>query len=985
MAKQTKKVTDNQVVDNQIALDLSESATKTVVDTKPATKTTKKSATKSTPKSEKSTEAKIEEDVETTKEDKAPALDTDPSPKPKKSRTKKAKVEEPKSVSDTSAVDTIVDNSKSSKKSSKSKTQDFVVETQSVVEENVEDKKSNKQEDKEDKKQEEIRKPRILTPEEVNPRLKKEKEKEAKRSRKSKKKKLDLEKVARFTPNTKTGLTADQVKQRTNQGLTNRVEDKNVKTYRRIFFGNIFTFFNLLVFGVAGALIAVGAWTNLMFLVVTICNITIGIIQEIRAKKTIEKISLVSAPTASVLRDSYKHEISVNDIVLDDIIYFSTGKQICTDCKLLEGEVEVNESLLTGESVAIKKRKGDILYSGSFIASGKCTALVERVGEFNYTAKLSAKAKEYKSAKSELLKSLNLVIRCIGAVIIPLAILMYYNNYQQSGVISETIKKTAGSIIGMIPAGMFLLTSMALAVGVMKLAKKRTLVQDLYSIEMLARTDVLCLDKTGTITDGSMKVNSVIQLTNVNHTINDIMGSMLTALEDNNQTSRALATYFGYSKEFTKQIVLPFSSSRKLSAVTFKNGETYVFGAPEYVLKEKNPDVDPLVKQYASKGFRVILLAKCEGTLEGDKVPAKRTPICIIVIEDHIREEAAKTIKWFKDNGVQIKIISGDNPITVSEVSKRVGVENAEKFISLEGLTEQQVAEAADKYTVFGRVSPEQKMYLVKALKGKGHKVAMTGDGVNDILAMKESDCSIAMASGSEATRNVSHLVLLDSNFASMPSVVAEGRRVINNIQKSSSLFLMKTFFTIFLSIFCLIVKTQYPFNTNQIMMLETFVIGVPAFFLSLQPNKEKIQGKFLSNLICNSLPGAIIFTLNVIICFYYNKYASYAGEYYETIASLLVTMSGLLVLFKLCKPFDFYRAFMYIAMIFCCVLVMAVPFLYKFFGYANILNMSFTNWLFILCLVQFSYPLYANIVNIVNKIRFSGENNNQVNNTPKY
>ena len=339
MAKQTKKVTDNQVVDNQIALDLSESATKTVVDTNPATKTTKKSATKSTPKSEKSTEAKIEKDVETTKEDKAPALDTNPSPKPKKTSTKKAKVEEPKSVSDTSAVDTIIDNSKSSKKSSKSKTQDFVVETQNVVEENVEDKKSNKQEDKEDKKQEEIRKPRILTPEEVNPRLKKEKEKEAKRSRKSKKKKLDLEKVARFTPNTKTGLTADQVKQRTNQGLTNRVEDKNVKTYRRIFFGNIFTFFNLLVFGVAGALIAVGAWTNLMFLVVTICNITIGIIQEIRAKKTIEKISLVSAPTASVLRDGYKHEISVNDIVLDDIIYFSTGKQICTDCKLLEGEV----------------------------------------------------------------------------------------------------------------------------------------------------------------------------------------------------------------------------------------------------------------------------------------------------------------------------------------------------------------------------------------------------------------------------------------------------------------------------------------------------------------------------------------------------------------------------------------------------------------------------------------------------------------------
>ena len=703
-----------------------------------------------------------------------------------------------------------------------------------------------------------------------------------------------------------------------------------------------------------------------MFLVIITCNIVIGIVQEIRAKKTIEKISLVSAPTATVLRDGYKHEIPVDEVVLDDIIYFSTGKQICADCKLVEGEVEANESLLTGESVAVKKKKGDLLYSGSFIASGKCTARVERVGEFNYTAKLSAKAKEYKKPKSELLKSLNIVIRCIGVIIIPLAILMYYNNFNELGVISDTIKKTAGSIIGMIPSGMFLLTSVALAVGVIKLAKKHTLVQDLYSIEMLARADVLCLDKTGTITDGSMKVNSVIQLKDVNHTINDIMGSMLTALEDNNQTSRALATHFGYSKEFTKSVVLPFSSARKLSAVTFKNNETYVFGAPEFVLKEKNAEVEKLVKQYASKGFRVILLASCQGSIEGDKVPLKRTPIAIIVIEDHIREDAAETIQWFKDNAVQIKIISGDNPITVSEVSKRVGVENAEKFISLEGLNEQQVIDAADKYTVFGRVSPEQKMILVKALKNKGHKVAMTGDGVNDILALKEADCSIAMASGSEATRNVSHLVLMDSNFASMPSVVAEGRRVINNIQKSSSLFLMKTLFTMFLSVFCLILHTQYPFNTNQVLLLETCVIGIPAFFLSLQPNKEPIQGRFLPNLITSALPGAIIFTLNVIAMFVFDSIVGTSGQF-ETMGSLVVTMAGFLVLFKLCKPFDIYRSCLFAGMVVVSVLVLAfMP--WSFFDYTR-LNLQ--NVLYMLVVVQFSYPLYANIVNLCNKIRF--------------
>ena len=945
-------------VENNAIKTAEKSTTKKSTTSKSGAKKTsnKKSTTKKSGATKKGSGSKASGSKTTTKK-------TTKKPQEKKVEETVTEVTEPVKPIEEVSVEVATENTKAltSNKPNKKKVKDK--KKKAKAEKNIE---AGAQEDK----IEEIRKPRILSPEEVNPKLKKQQEQKEKQEKKKKRRKgFDIEQVERFEVTAKQGLNAEQVQKRIDEHLTNKVENKNVKTYKSIFFGNIFTFFNMLCFVVAGALIAVGAWTNLLFLAIILCNIVIGIIQEIRAKKTIEKISLVSAPTATVVRDGHKQDISVDDVVMDDVIFFTTGKQICADCHVIEGEVEVNESLLTGESVAVKKRKGDMLYSGSFISSGKCTAVVDRVGEFSYTAKLSAKAKEYKKAKSELLRSLNLIIRCIGIIIIPLAILMFYNNYNELGVISATVKQTAGSIIGMIPAGMFLLTSVALAVGVVKLATKRTLVQDLYSIEMLARTDVLCLDKTGTITDGTMKVNSVIQLADVNHTVGDIMGSMLTALEDNNQTSRALATHFGYSKEFTKDIVLPFSSARKLSAVTFRNGETYAFGAPEFVYKEKNAEVDKLVKQYAQKGFRVILLVKCDGKIDGDKLSAKRKPVAIIVIEDHIREDAAATLQWFKDNAVQVKIISGDNPITVSEVSKRVGVENAEKFISLEGLNEQQVIEAAEKYTVFGRVSPEQKMILVKALKNKGHKVAMTGDGVNDILALKEADCSIAMASGSEATRNVSHLVLLDSNFASMPSVVAEGRRVINNIQKSSSLFLMKTFFTMFLSIFCLIMRTEYPFNTLQILLLEYFVIGIPSFCLSLQPNKDPIQGKFLSNLICNSLPGAIIFTINVIACFFIDRIVGTGGQF-VTMASLLVTFSGLLVLFKLCKPFDIYRTFLYCAVIaLCAVALLVVP--WSFFEYVS-LNLQ--NSLFVLCLVQFSYPLYANIVNLVNKLRFSSK-----------
>lgn len=783
--------------------------------------------------------------------------------------------------------------------------------------------------------------------------------------KRKKNKKVPINKLTRFNPSYKTGLTSAQVEQRIMEGYSNEVKDKNTKTYGAIFFTNIVTFFNILCFIVAGALIWVGSGlSNIFFMVIVIANMAIGIIQEIKAKKTIEKIKLVTSPIAKVVRDGYLTDISTDKIVLDDIVYFESGKQICADCVVTDGEVEVNESLLTGESIAIKKKKGDKLLSGSFIVGGKCYARVTEVGNETYTSKLSEKAKKYSKPKSELLQSMKIIIRSVGIVIIPLAILMFINNQQSGYNLTQTIEKTAASVIGMIPAGMFLLTSMALAVGVVKLAGKRTLVQDLYSIEMLARTDVLCLDKTGTITDGTMKVSNVIPLdTKVVKQFDDIIGSMLTGLDDNNQTSRALISRFGYSKAYQTEEVLPFTSDRKLSAVTFKNGETYAFGAPEFLMKTRGKELDKLIDNYASKGFRVLLVCKCEGTIQNGKLSQNKTPIALIVIEDHIREDAVETIAWFKENGVTIKIISGDNPLTVSEVSKRVGVDGAEKYINLEGLNEQQIIDAVDNYTVFGRVTPEQKAILVKALKNKGHKVAMTGDGVNDILALKEADCSIAMASGSEATRHVSHLVLLDSNFSSMPSVVAEGRRVVNNVQNSSSLFLMKTIFTILLTLFCLVLSEGYPFEPSQVLILETCVIGIPSFFLALQPNTNKINGSFLTNLLIKSLPAAIIFFLNVLACFVLKRLDIIPASVYPTMASLAVTFTGVLVLLRICKPLDIYRGILFAGVLILITLVLT--FAYNIFNYVS-LNIS--DILFIIVFVETSYPVYSTLVKFFDK-----------------
>jgi len=768
--------------------------------------------------------------------------------------------------------------------------------------------------------------------------------------------------VRRIKTDHNIGLTTDQVNERITKGQTNETPNQSVKTYKRIFFENTITFFNLLCIAIAISLICVGAWSNCLFMVIIIVNTAIGIIQEIKAKKTIEKLSLLTAPAVKAMRDGAEVTLTTNEVVIDDILILSNGKQIVADSRIVEGSIEVNESMLTGESLPIKKKVGDVIYAGSFVVSGNCKARVEKVGKNNYIQQLAAKAKQYKRPKSELFTSLKMIIKVIGIIIIPIAILMYLNNYTSTGSIVETITRTAGSIVGMIPAGMFLLCSVALTVSVIKLARRKALVQDLYCVEMLARVNVLCLDKTGTITDGTMKVYNCLQLNNTQYTLKRIMGSMLSALGDNNQTSQALINYFGYNKELKPTATVPFSSARKLSAVTFENAGTYIMGAPEFVIPNcQDEKLNNMVEQYAKDGYRVLLLAHSTSPIVKDNPPSNRTPVALLVLEDRIRDDAISTIAWFKENGVKVKIISGDNPLTVAEIAKRVGVDNTESFINLEGLNEKQVIAAANKYTVFGRVTPEQKAILIKAIKAGGNTVAMTGDGVNDILALKEADCSIAMASGSEAVRSVSHMVLLNSDFGSMPETVLEGRRVINNVQKSSSLFFMKTIFTIVFSIICLIIRSPYPLTTVQMLLLETCVIGIPSFFLAFLPNDKPVSGKFIYNLIRNALPGAITLILNISAVYLFVHLTSGSisanQELISSMATITITFTGLGLLIRLCKPWTVLTGFLFGTMALACILgIILLP------GFFEISAINLTEKLFVIILAIVS-PTLINII----------------------
>ena len=788
--------------------------------------------------------------------------------------------------------------------------------------------------------------------------------------------------VERFNPDVSIGLSTEQYEARVMAGLANTGNTGSTKTVGGIILSNVVTFFNLLNFLIAAWIISSGAHIkNLAFLFVVTANITIGIIQEIRSKRTIDKLSLLSAPTALVVRDEIEVEVAVSDVVIDDILRLSAGRQIPTDAVVRSGQVEVNESLLTGESDAIVKKVGDPLYSGSFVISGSCYAQTVAVGKDIYIEKLSDQARKYRKPKSELLGSLKLLIRIIGVLILPIAGVLFYmmaqnnNITEMSGeVYRQAVLSTTGAMIGMIPSGLFLLTSMALAVGVIRLAQNNTLVQELYCIEMLARVDMLCLDKTGTITDGTMSVHSVIEFKNeTGLTLKNIISAMLNAEDDHNLTSRALMERFGTAKKIRFSNHISFSSQRKFSAVQFDRYGTFVLGAPEFVIKDENYDaILGEVNKQAAAGYRVLVVAHSKGKIVDQRVDGKLNAIALIMIEDTIRPDAIETIEYFKQHGVGIKVISGDNPMTVSRISQRAGIQGADKYISLEGATDKDVVRYAAQYTVFGRVNPNQKKILIQALKNEGHTVAMTGDGVNDILALKEADTSIAMASGSEAARNVAHLVLLDSNFSSMPKVVAEGRRVINNVQRVSTLFLTKTIFSLLLAIMAIIRKGEYPIQPVQLALIDYLVIGVPSFFLALEPNNKQVKGKFLWNIIRSSLPGALVVLINSLIIFALAPALNMDSAVTSTLIVITATVTCLMVLLRVSLPFNTMRKVLFLTM--CTLFVLAVLFIPNYLEFVPFFKLSIMpnspildtgQILLILVLAQATYPMMYIVANI--------------------
>ena len=817
-------------------------------------------------------------------------------------------------------------------------------------------------------------------------------------SRKKNKKGVPPSDVPRFNADAEEGLSKSQVEERQEQGLVNRAQKKYSKTYKSIFISNICTFFNLLCLLAALALLSAHApITQFTFVLIFLCNICMGIIQEIRAKKKIDRLSILSSPTARVIRDRKKREIPISEIVLDDILLLGAGQQVPADCIMLDGAAELNESLLTGESVPVKKENGETLYAGSFVASGHCAVRVDKIGEDTYISKLTARAKKYKRPNSEIMNSINLFIKVIGFIIIPIAIFMFLTNFKNLGgswadiragggffatlfsnnpTLNDTIQKTCSVVIGMIPSGLLLLTTVALSVGMIRLAKYNTLVQDMYSLEMLARVNVLCLDKTGTITDGRMKVSDCVLLNNATeYSVDDILGSMLASLKDNNQTSIALYERFGHSSALQASAILPFSSARKLSAVTFGEAGTFAMGAPEFVLKPMPIRVEKIVKQYAQMGLRVLVLAHSPAQIQGDKLPTVFRPIAIITLSDNIRPDAIETIKWFRENDVAVKVISGDNPVTVSEVARRAGIKNASQFLSLEGLSDIEVENAANQYTVFGRVTPEQKAILIRSIKKAGNTVAMTGDGVNDILAMKEADCAVSVASGSDAARNVSNLVLQDNNFGSMPKIVNEGRRVINNIKDSASLYIMKTLLTMLLALVCIFTGSAYFFTTNNMLMFEVLISAIPSFVLSLQPNTNRVKGKFIPFVVSRAMPGAFTMAFGILALYIINQtslsslfeFTNAAGEtetVYNAMLMMSLTFTGLVMLFRICQPLNLIRTTLFFCMTALCVTVLAVPVLGNivYEGW-DALKFNLTQILLLVVIVQAAVPISSILI----------------------
>lgn len=701
-----------------------------------------------------------------------------------------------------------------------------------------------------------------------------------------------------------TGLSSEEVQRQRELGNVNVVTEKVGKSYGRIIADNLLTYFNLVYLIVTIVLISLGSIANLTFLFIVIPNVLIAIVQEIRAKRTVEKISVTTEPRATVVRDGKLMEIDVSDIVVGDVMKIEMGKQVLSDSVVISGFAEANESMLTGESDAIKKQAGDRVLAGSFLVSGSIFVKVEKVGKDNFVHKIESAAKGFKAPASHLFRDLNNLIKYIGMLLIPVAIGVCVSNYFAYGADGWTkiIEKTCGPVIGLIPAGMYLLVTVTLTLSVIILSKKRTLVQDMYSIEMLASADVVCLDKTGTITDGTMCVTAFEALSATPcDEIKRIMALVEGSEESINNTSRALIEYFG-TESCPIIDKVPFSSKRKYSAVTLEGYGSFAIGAPHFVPCPVSEELEEKIRLHAAEGERVLLLARL------DSLGGEGEAIAMIAIADRIRPAAKDTIAKFQEQGVTIKIISGDHAATVSTIAARVGVKNADRYVSCEDLSDEELEALAEEYAVFGRVTPEQKVLLVKKLKSLGHVVAMTGDGVNDTLALKESNCAIAMADGSEVARKISQIVLLDSDFSTLPDVVREGRRCINNVRQSATLFLMKTIFTLCLSLYAIFTVSGYPFEPKQFTILELFVIGIASVLLALEPNNKRIEGSFLKTVLVKSIPSAIVMFVPVLIIMIIAHFGIVSGAARDSVAMIVLTIVGLINLYSICRPYTRWR-----------------------------------------------------------------------------
>ena len=722
---------------------------------------------------------------------------------------------------------------------------------------------------------------------------------------------IDCHPTVRYTVDKKNGLSSAQVHEYVQNGWTNKAVEPPTKTIPKIIKSNLLTYFNL-VFAVLAVLLTVaGSFRNMSFLLIVVANLLIGIVQEIRAKKVLDRLSVLNSPTALVIRDGQQAEIPAEELVLDDIVIFRAGNQICADAIVVDGEVAVNESLLTGETDEIFKKPGDTLMSGSFVVSGECCARLENVGADSYISQLTLEAKAMNcKEQSEMIRVLDKLVGVVGILIIPLGLLLFGQQFFVSKAsFSSSIVSMVAAVIGMIPEGLYLLASVALAISVIRLSSQKVLVHDMKCIETLARVDVLCVDKTGTITENNMQVISTIPMEGYNPStgsgLKTMISDLVVSMPDGNITMQALKRFFKTPSDKKADVVIPFSSTYKYCGAAF-SGDAYVLGAPEFVLREDYDKFKVLIENYSSDGYRVLVFGRYSGVPDGKELTEAVTSLGLILLANPIRKDAPETFRYFAEQGVAIKVISGDNPVTVSQVAMEAGIADAAKYIDMSTLhTEDDIREAATQYTVFGRVTPVQKRQLVHALQSAGHTVGMTGDGVNDVLALKDADCSVAMASGCDAAAQVSQLVLLESDFASMPSVVMEGRRVVNNIERSASLFLVKNIFSFLMAVFSVCFRITYPLEPSQISLISMFTIGIPGFFLALQPNGDIIHGRFLSNVLIKALPAGLTDFLVVGALVVFGSVFGVNETDTSTACTMLLAIVGFMILYHISKPLN--------------------------------------------------------------------------------